>query len=634
MRRSRRSRLQWGGGTLCAVGLLLASPAGVRLETAVGLGRESPASMTLLQPAGLCVDSSGDLYLAENDPPGLWRIERNRPGQPVRIGGGQNWPRLSAIAAGPDDHLYAADAEHHRVLEINGRELAIVAGTGDPGDDGDGGKATRARLGSPDGIAFDAKGNLYIADTMNSRIRRVTPEGSVEAVLPRVPRGKSLVPLAPRRVGADGEGNVYFLSNGCVTRIQAANGELRSLRCGFDARSDLAVGPAGDVWVADLEHRQVARISSTGKFTVIAGPRAGHWAWPRAVAAGPGGSGYVLDWRSVVEIDASNRVKFTVEENSRVLGDGGPAISAILFCPHGLARNADGNLYIADTGNHRIRKVAPSGEITTVAGTGVPGYSGDGGPASEAQFNAPEGLAIDSAGNLYVADTGNHRVRRISPDGRVSTISGTGRPGYSGDNGPGIRAALWYPRGLALDPQGDLYIADSWNNRVRVLTPKGLIHTIAGSGIRGYRGDGQPAASARLAGPSGIALDVDGDVFIADTGNHCIRRVRKTSGTISTFCGTGMAGFGGDGGLAARATLYAPSGVLADEAGNVFISDAFNHCLRVVSGRDRTIATLARRDRSAMGFRPSGLALDAQGNLFVADTAGSLVQKLHFRDVP
>jgi sugar lactone lactonase YvrE len=604
------------------------------LETTVGLGRESVVSMTLLQPAGICTDSSGDLYIAENNPPRVWRIERNRPGQPVRIGGSRNWPRLSTIAAGPDHRLYAADAEHHRVLEINGGELTVVAGTGDPGDDGDGGKANRARFGRPEGIASDSKGNLYVADTMTSRIRRVTPGGSVEPVMPKLPPRKSSAPLSPRRAGADREGNLYFLSNGCVTRMQASNGELRSLRCGFDFRSDLAVDPAGDVFVADLEHRQVARISSNGRFTVIAGPRAGHWAWPRAVAAGPGGSGYVLDWRSVVEIDVSNRVKFIVEESPRVLGDGGPAISAILFGPHGLARDADGNLYIADTDNHRVRKVAPSGEITTVAGTGVPGYSGDGGAATEAQFNAPEGLAIDSAGNLYVADTGNHRVRRIAPDGRVSTISGTGRPGYSGDNGPGSAASLWYPKGLALDPQGNLYVADSWNNRVRVLTSTGLIHTIAGSGVRGYSGDGQPAASARLSGPSGIALDVEGDVFIADTGNHCVRRVRKMSGTISTFCGTGIAGFGGEGELAARAALYAPSAVLADEAGNIFISDAFNHCLRVVSGRDRTIVTLAGSDRSGMPFRPSGLALDARGNLFVANTAGSLVQKLHFRDVP
>lgn len=194
------------------------------------------------------------------------------------------------------------------------------------------------------------------------------------------------------------------------------------------------------------------------------------------------------------------------------LGDGGPALEARLKAPRGMAWDAEGNLYIADSRNHRVRMVTQEGAIRTVAGTGVAGSSGDGGPAVEASLHLPVDLAFDAEGNLYIAEALGHRIRRISPDGRITTVAGTGARGYSGDGGPALEAALDTPQGLALDASGNLYIADLGNHRVRRVDPEGRITTVAGNGEDGSAGDGGPAAEAQLSAPANLALDAEGNL--------------------------------------------------------------------------------------------------------------------------
>ncbi|MBI4661984.1 MAG: hypothetical protein HY735_24445, partial [Verrucomicrobia bacterium] len=206
-------------------------------------------------------------------------------------------------------------------------------------------------------------------------------------------------------------------------------------------------------------------------------------------------------------------------------GDGGPATSARLNSPTCVAVDAAGNLLIADTQNHRIRKVTPVGLISTLAGTGSAAFNGDGGPGTSASFQSPQGLALDAAGNLYVADSQNHRVRKLAPDGRISTIAGSGARGFGGDAGPAILANLNSPSRVAVDAAGNLLIADTGNHRIRRVTPAGLITTIAGAGTFGYSGDGGLATGAQLYSPGGVALNAAGDLFIADTQNHRIRKV-------------------------------------------------------------------------------------------------------------
>ena len=211
----------------------------------------------------------------------------------------------------------------------------------------------------------------------------------------------------------------------------------------------------------------------------------------------------------------------------------GGATGALLDTPTALVLDAAGNLYIADTNNNRIRKVGTDGNISTFAGTGQAASSGDGGPATSAAMNRPEGLAMDSAGNLYIADTASHRVRKISPDGTITTVAGNGNGGFQGDGGPATQASLYYPKGLAVDPSGNLYIADWLNSRIRVVTPDGIISTVAGNGSFDYYGDGGPATSAALRFPWGLAVDAAGNVYVADDENSVIRMLTPVAPLIS-----------------------------------------------------------------------------------------------------
>ena len=245
-----------------------------------------------------------------------------------------------------------------------------------------------------------------------------------------------------------------------------------------------------------------------------------------------------------------------------------------------MAVDGQGNVYISDFFNSRVRKVTPGGTITAFAGTGLQGSSGDGGPATSARLLGPQGVAVDKQGNVYIVDGNADRVRKVDAAGTITTFAGTGLRGFSGDGGPATSARLNNPYGVAVDGKGNVYIADLQNFRVRKVNPGGTITTFAGGGSS--LGDGGPATSARVRNPHGVAVDGQGNVYIADRVDHRVRKV-SPAGTISTFAGTGAGGFSGDGGPANSARLFAPWGVAVDGKGNVYIGDAQNYRVRKVT---------------------------------------------------
>jgi len=323
-------------------------------------------------------------------------------------------------------------------------------------------------------------------------------------------------------------------------------------------------------------------------------------------------------------------------------GDGESPTLAQFYGVAGVAVDRAGNLYIADALNNRVREVrAGSGTIITVAGTGNVGYSGDGGPAAAAQLATPVGVAVDGAGNLYIADSGNHVVREVyARDGTITTAAGNGTAGSGGDGTGAISAQLSNPVAVAADGAGNLYIADDSASRVREVNAyNGIITTVAGTGASGYGGDGGPATRAQLASPEGVAIDGAGNLYIADYGNNRVREVYARDGTIVTVAGTGSAGYSGDGRPAASAQLRAPVGVAVDGAGTLYIADSGNHAVRAVVAGSSVITTLAGGTgcgatcggdggpaTSAQLNYPRSMAADGAGALLIADDFGQKVR--------
>jgi sugar lactone lactonase YvrE len=306
---------------------------------------------------------------------------------------------------------------------------------------------------------------------------------------------------------------------------------------------------------------------------------------PAGVAVDGSGNLYIADPANnrIREVAASTNIISTFAGNGTAgySGDSGPATSAELQQPVAVAVDSAGNLYIADQGNNVIRKVATNGTITTVAGNNAEGYSGDNGQATNATLYAPAGVAVDSAGNLYIADQSNNRIRMVSATGTITTVAGNGIAGYGGDNGPATSATLNKPSAVVEDTKNNLYILDTGNNVVRKVTTAGTITTIVGTGTPGYTGDSGPATSATLNTPYGLSIDTSGNLYVADSKNNVVRMV-NTSGVITTVVGNGTAGYSGDGGLPTSATLNNPQGVAVDSRGNLYVSDQANNRIRDV----------------------------------------------------
>lgn len=307
--------------------------------------------------------------------------------------------------------------------------------------------------------------------------------------------------------------------------------------------SSVVVGPSGDIFIADTEMNRVLRVTQSGLLSIVAGKG-----------------------KAILRIENSG-------PPPQFSGDGGPATSADLDRPAGVAVDAQENIYISDQLNNRVRKVTPDGYIQTIAGTGETGYGGDNGPAVAAKLAHPMGIAVDANGNVYVADRENNRIRKISVDGTIRTVVGSGRQGQSG-NAPALSINLDFPHGVAMDAMGTLYVADTGNNRVRRLDSDGIVRTVAGTGEQDFVGDEGPAVQAGLGRPDSLATDAQGNIYIADRANWLIRKITRDGiiHTIAGVAGNHETGFYGDGGSALKAPIF-PNSVAVGPNGVVYLTD-------------------------------------------------------------
>jgi len=526
--------------------------------------------------------------------------------------------RIAAVAVDNQGRVYVADPDNHMVMRFtpNGT-LNVIAGNGIAGYSGDGGPATSASLSGPAALAFDSAGNLYIADYNNSVIRKVTPDGTISTF--------------------SGGGTGYV------------DGPAATARYYFYYYPALAFDSSGALYIADHNNDRIRKLSNDGQVTTIAGTGQGGFSGdggPAISAAIHGPSGIAVDRNGNVYFSDSGNVRVRKISNgviTTVAGNGvgsnfrdGPGTTVSLASPGGLALDAAGNLYIADsyqTGASRVRRLSTAGNLTTVAGTGPLGFSGDGGSATAASLNQPSAVAIDSAGNLYIADSGNGRVRRVNSFGAISTAAGNGGFGAAGDGGPAVNASFKQPVAIAVDSTRNTYVVDKSGQRIRKIDPSGIITTLAGTGEAGFTGDGGPAVNASLNAPAGIATDSSGNVYIADTGNARIRKITP-DGTITTFAGGGAST--ADGVRATTASIPGPSYIAVDGAGNVYFVNSGPGTVRKIS-TDGIVTTVAGGGRSAADgipastalISPQALTVDADGTIYVVDgNGGSRVRKV------
>ncbi len=541
-------------------------------------GDGGPAvAASMNRPYRIALDSAGNLYIVDSLNNRIRKVDTD--GTITTVAGtgavgfsGDGGPAAGArlgnpvgIAIGSDNTLYIADKDNNRIRKVDAQGIiTTIAGTGEAGFSGDGGPARNAAFYWPYGLSFDSTGNLFVVDYVNNRIRRIDTQGIVTTVAGNGQRGFSgdggpatSAPLEfPFSADVDSSDRLLIsdtfnnrirrVSQGIIStaagtgRLQNPGDNGPATSAQFNRPYGVAIDAAGNMFVADTYQYLIRKIAVNGVITTIAG---------------------------------NGRLGYS--------GDGGAALNAALNAPESVAVDATGNVYIADTFNHRIRRVTPQGTITTIAGNEFAFFAGDGGPANRASLNFPSGITLDANNNLFIADTSNNRIRKVTPQGVISTVAGNGQAGYSGDGGSALSAALNGPQEVAVDTAGNLFIADTNNNRIRKVTPQGLISSIAGNGQFGYSGDGGAALQASLAAPSGISLDTAGNILIADSLNDRIRVV-DTSLRIFTFAGNGKRGFSGDGDVATLASFGAPEGVWVAASGDVFIADTRNKRIRRV----------------------------------------------------
>ncbi len=581
-------------------------------------------------------------------------------------------------------NLYVSDIGNNLVFRVDpAGALTIIAGNRTSGFSGDNGPATSAALNLPYGVALDSGGNLYIADADNHVVRRVTPAGVISTIVGNGTQGysgdggpaTSATLFAPQAIAMDAAGDIFVADTGnsAVRKVTSAGiistvagngtaGYSGDGGAGFNAQlnhpESVAVDATGNLFIADYSNNRVRKVAPSGIINTVAGNGKEGYSGDGGVATEaelytPGGvlvdaSGnlFVADsGNNVVRKVAPSGIINTVAGNGEegYSGDGGPATLAMLNFPSALAVDAIGDLFVADSGDDRIRKVAAGGTISTVVGNGAFRFFGDGGLATSAALNLSlsdlyiGGVTVDYSGNLLVADALNSRVRKVSSTGIIDTLAGNGIPAYLGDNGPAVAASLDTPAGTAVDSAGNVYIADFYNCVVRKVTPTGVIITVAGTGHSGYSGDGGLATYAKLDTPSGVAVDVLGNLFIADRGNSVIRKVTP-AGIISTVAGNGSPGYSGDGGSATSAKLNLPFGVAVDASDNLFIADPDDAAIRKVTpaGIISTVAGNGTEGYSGDGGSatkaaldyPYGVAVDPDGTLFIADSGNSVIRKV------
>ena len=484
----------------------LATIAGTGVAGWSGDGRSAPAAQ-ISYPAGMAFDRAGGLYIADSGNHAVRKIYADGTiGTVLGRSAGTTLYAPLAVAVDPAGTLYVGDSTFAVRAFTTAGKWTGYAGTGVPGFSGDGGSAINAALSTVNDLTTDVSGNLWIADGV--RVRRVDPAGAIATVA--------------------GDGYVHFVGDGGP----ATTAQL------FQP-SALALDSAGNLFIADSGTERIRQVRRDGTITTLAG---------NGTAA-------------------------------RGAAEGGPAGNVPLNTPMGVAMDPDGNVLVADTYNHRVVLVAPSRALRAVAGTGTGGASPEGTAPLVAQLRGPRAVCADHGGNVYIVDTSNHRVLRLPPGGTLQTAAGNGSRGSAGDEGAARLAQLNTPSACATDSGGNLFIADTANHAIRKVSPAGVISTVAGTGAAGASGDEGAATAARLDSPRGVAVDDLGDIFIADTGNQRIRQVTP-DGVIHSIAGTGAAGFAGDGGPAAGALLNSPQGLFLDGAGDLYFADSGNNRIR------------------------------------------------------
>ncbi len=591
-------------------------------------------------PQAVAHDSSGNLYILDSKDCRVRKMTGTTVTTFAGTGscgyGGDGGPATAASFKGPQGiavdgagNVYIADTGNCRIREVSGGTITTVAGFGFCFYSGDGGPAVAAGLNLPFGVAVDSSGtNLYIADAGSCRIRKVTA-GTITTIAGSGTCGyggdggaATAANLSfPQGVAVDGSGNIYIAdTSNCIVR-KVTGGNI-SLLAGHIVIDPFTLLPAGSC-------------AFDGNGLTATSSALYH---PGGVAVS-GSDVYISDTDNCLVREVTGGLLNTVGGTGTCgfAGDGGAATSAQLSLPGGIVLDGTGNIYVADAANCRVREVS-AGTINTIAGNGACGYGGDGGEARRSDLHGPSGVAVTTTGVAYIADTANCRVRQVS-GGIITTVAGTGTCGDSGDGGPAASANLDHPQGVAVDASNNLYVADTANCRIRKVTG-GTISTVVGTGICGYSGDAGPATSARISPATGVAFDTSGNMYIGDTGNCVVRKVTGT--TISTVAGNGTCALGGDGGPATSANLYYPHSVALDTSNNLYIADTGNCLIRKVSGT--TISTVAGKIVSGMascGFSgdgtpatsaqlnsPQGVRVDSSGNVYIADTANCRIRKV------
>ena len=555
--------------------------------------------------------------------------------------------QVRSLGTDPNGNIIFADPGNHVVSRLNADgTISVLAGNGVRGFSGEGGPARSASFNNPIDAVMDTNGNLYVSDSFNETIRLVTTDDVISSYV---------VNVGDARLAIDNSNTLYFTApNECliyryttdlVLTKFAGNGVCghsgdggSALQARINPNGGLAFDGSGNLYLA--EGYYIRKITPDGTITTIAGT---------GVAGDSGDNGPAVSatlnytdslvFDSIGDLfvsDVNNSVVRQISPDGTIttavgtyrdgfVGDGGPAASAVLFFPQGLAIDGSGNLHVADSGNFRIRRIS-GGIIDTVAGNGRFRIVPDGTPQTQAFLFGPNGLAFDSSGNMLITEVSHNQVAQISPGGSFSVIAGTGTQGASFTQGLAAKQALLdTPARIVADRQGNIYVSDDSANVVYKIGPDGKLAVFAGQIFKdGNSGDNGPATKATLSSPYGLALDNGGNLYISDFDSHVVRRV-STDGIITTVAGTGKDGYSGDNGSATAAVLSSPVGIAIDRSGNLLICDRRNNRIRMVnaSGVITTIAGNGRAASAGDGGRASQASLNSPFDITV-DSFGNI----------
>jgi uncharacterized protein (TIGR03437 family) len=638
------------------------------------IGDNGPATAALLEkPQAAAADSAGNLYIADSGNGVIRKVGRNGTITSVL---GYSGP-LFDLKLDSTGNLYIAGGNRAYKLTPAGA-LTTIAGNGAYSSAaGDGGPAVSASFNGIYALAVDNAGVVYICDSNNHRVRKVTTDGIIITIAGGNAKGysgdggpaKDAIFNYPRHIALDDAGNIYIndYNNNRVRKINASDSKINTVAgcpsCnssqdgGLGTAAYLITGPVttdalGNVYVYDYLTSRIRKVSSSGIITAFAGDGNEGFAGDGSSATGarfsnvtglgtdPSGNVYVVDANNErVRLVSNGRID-TVAGKGHFAGDGSAAAGALLHRPEGVVTAPDGTIYFTDKMNHRVRKIGTDGKVSTIAGTGDPGFSGDGNFATSAQLSYPDAITRDSAGNLYIVDQSQLRVRRINTAGLISTVAGNGFAQYSNNARGALGSGFGYITGIAVDSSGNLYLSESVNYVIKKITPTGGMTTYAGKPLGlGFAGDGGQATDAVFSTPGALATDGT-NIFVADILNYRIRKIDAITGNVTTAAGTGTCCLSGDGGLATKANVDV-YGLAIDANGGIWFTDALG--VRYIA-RDGTISRIS--GGSTPGYSgddgpatmatqyngPTGIALAPNGEIVIADTGNSRIRKLQPND--